>query len=118
MLGPIPSMASIGVKASPSGSTSDGRGSPAGKSVAAAVPESVRPDQAAAPAVEAAARSHYAGRDVQVTGFRDAASGHYVLRVADRQTGEVLHQSPPDALLRFFAAARQQSAAPLLRLEA
>ncbi len=113
-------MASVGGAGGALATTRDGRGVPDRPPYASAQPSPERAslDQTAAAAVEAAARSHHADRDIQVTGFRDAASGHYVLRVADSRTGEVLHQSPPDALLRFFAAARQQGAAPLLRLDA
>ena len=45
-------------------------------------------------------------REVEVTSFHDRASGRIVCTVADRRSGEVLMQSPPDALLRFFASTR------------
>jgi hypothetical protein len=120
MLGPLPPLASVGVKGGSPVPAPESRGASARAAAASppASPDAVPPDRAAEAAVEVAARSHHAGRDVEVKGFRDAASGHYVLRVADRRTGLVLHQSPPDALLRFFAAARQQDAGPLLRLDA
>ncbi len=114
MIGPVFPPAAIGLKVGAATPAPEGRAATAtAPASAAAVP----PDQAAEIAVRSAAQSHYAERDLEVTTFRDSASGHYVFRVADSRTGQVLHQSPPEALLRFFAAARQQSA-PLLRLDA
>ena len=69
-------------------------------------------------AIRAAAHAMYPGRQVEVTSFRDEASNRIVYRVADRDTGRVLVQSPPDALLRFYASARQAMAEPLVTLEA
>ena len=48
----------------------------------------------------------------------DEGTGRIVYRVADRSSGEVLHQSPPDALLRFFASARAALDEPLVAVEA
>jgi len=69
-------------------------------------------------ASRAAARAMFPNREVDVTSFRDEGSDRIVYRVADRETGRVLVQSPPDALLRFYASARQALAEPLLALEA
>ena len=47
-------------------------------------------------------------------GFEHEASGRYVVKVGD---GRTLMQSPPDALLRFFASGRD-TINPLVRIEA
>ena len=44
---------------------------------------------------------------LRVTSFRDEASGHFVIEVADRTSGEVVDQYPPERLLRLFAAMRE-----------
>jgi len=64
-----------------------------------------------------AASTLFPERAVRVEGFRDEASGRFVYRVADRVSGEVLLQMPPEALLRFFASA-QEALGPLLEIEA
>lgn len=68
-------------------------------------------------AIRLAASTLFRDREVEVQGFRDAASGRFVYRVADRRSGEVLVQLPPEALLRFFASARD-ALEPLVRIEA
>ena len=60
----------------------------------------------------------FAEREVEVTSFHDRASGRMVCTVADRRSGEVLMQSPPDALLRFFASTRAMLAEPLVAVDA
>ena len=70
-------------------------------------------EEAVKPLVAAA----YPGREVEVRGFEDEASGRYVVKVSDGRTGETLMQSPPDALLRFFASGRD-ALNPLVRIEA
>jgi uncharacterized FlaG/YvyC family protein len=57
-------------------------------------------------------------RDVEVTSFWDEGTGRTVYQVADRASGEVLHQSPPDALLRFYASSRETLDGPFLAVEA
>jgi hypothetical protein len=78
----------------------------------------VEPTQALDRASRAAARAIFEDRDVEVTSFRDQGTGRIVYRVADKASGEVLLQSPPDALLRFFASTRAALADPLLAVEA
>lgn len=78
----------------------------------------VAPTEALDRASRAAARAMFPGRDVEVTSFRDEGSNRLVYRVADRETGRVLVQSPPDALLRFYASARAAMAEPLVAVEA
>jgi hypothetical protein len=68
--------------------------------------------------VEQAARDLYPGREVAVQSFYDEDSGRYVHRIADGQSGELLLQTPPDELLRFFASGREPYGAPLLEIEA
>lgn len=68
-------------------------------------------------AIQLAASALFRDREVEVQGFRDAGSGRFVFRVADRRSGEVLMQEPPEALLRFFASARD-ALGPLVRIEA
>ena len=55
---------------------------------------------------------------MEVTSFQDEGTGRVVYRVADRKSGEVLHQSPPDALLRFYASSREGRDRPLVAVEA
>jgi hypothetical protein len=57
-------------------------------------------------AAEDAARELFTGRAVDISSFLDEKSGRYVCRVADRETGTVIAQTPPEELLRFFASAR------------
>ena len=65
-----------------------------------------------------AAQTMFRGRDLDVRGFLDSGSGRFVYRISDRESGEVLAQTPPDALLRFFASYQQQSAQPLVSVDA
>ncbi|MFO1073146.1 MAG: hypothetical protein U1E17_10840 [Geminicoccaceae bacterium] len=57
-------------------------------------------------------------RQVAVAMFHDAESGHDVCRVSDRDTGETLAQTPPEALLRFFASTRGATGSALVEVEA
>lgn len=79
--------------------------------------QAVDPSQALDRASRAAARALFWGRDVEITSFQDQGTGRVVYRVADRASGQVLHQSPPEALLRFFASARQSLERPLVAVE-
>ena len=81
-------------------------------------PRAVEPSQALDRASRAAARALFRDRDVEVTSFQDEGTGRIVYRIADKASGQVLHQSPPDALLRFFASARRSLERPLLAVEA
>ncbi len=67
---------------------------------------------------ERAVNELFAGREVDVRSFRDEVTGRMVYRVTDRRSGEVLVQSPPEELLRFYAAARRPPGAPLVTFEA
>jgi hypothetical protein len=80
--------------------------------------QAVEPSQALDRASRAAARALFKDRDVEVTSFQDQGTGRIVYRVADRASGQVLHQSPPDALLRFFASARENLERPLVAVDA
>lgn len=68
--------------------------------------------------VEAAARERFPGREVAVESFYDKDSGRYVHRIADSESGELLLQTPPDELLRFFASGREPYGQPLLDIDA
>ena len=68
--------------------------------------------------VEQAARDLFPGREVAVQSFYDKDSGRYVHRIADNASGELLLQTPPDELLRFFASGREPYGAPLLEIDA
>ncbi len=68
-------------------------------------------------AVKRVAGVLFDGRLIEVRSFRDEASGRVVYRVADRASGEVLIQAPPQALLRFFASLRE-ALGPLVEIEA
>jgi hypothetical protein len=78
----------------------------------------VEPSQLLDRASRAAARAMFQDREVEITSFLDEDTGRTVYRVADRSSGEVLHQSPPDALLRFFATTRAALNGPLVAIEA
>ena len=78
----------------------------------------VEPSQLLDRASRAAARAMFQDREVEITSFLDEGTGRTVYRVADRSSGEVLHQSPPDALLRFFATTRAALNGPLVAVEA
>jgi hypothetical protein len=65
-----------------------------------------------------AAADRFPGREVAVDSYYDEAAGRAVYRVADRRTGEVLAEAPPEELLRFFAAMRTPPGAPLVVLQA
>jgi hypothetical protein len=78
----------------------------------------VEPGQALDRASRAALRAMFTDREVEISSFRDEGAGRVVYRVADRASGEVLLQSPPDALLRFFASARAALSEPLVSVEA
>lgn len=69
-------------------------------------------------AAEDAARQLFTGRAVEISSFLDERSGRYVTRVADRETGRVIAQTPPEELLRFFASARVGDARALVATEA
>ncbi|MGD9508694.1 MAG: hypothetical protein AB7I59_04255 [Geminicoccaceae bacterium] len=79
--------------------------------------QAAEPSQALDRASRWAARALFQDRDVEVTSFQDKDSGRIVYRIADRASGQVLHQSPPDALLRFFASTRQSLERPLMAVE-
>jgi uncharacterized FlaG/YvyC family protein len=68
--------------------------------------------------VEQAARDLFPGREVAVQSFYDKDSGRYVHRIADGRSGELLLQTPPDELLRFFASGREPFGQPLLAIDA
>ena len=94
-----------------------GTGTVAAQPMAEARP-AVDPGQALDRASRAAARAMFPDHDVEVTSFRDEGSNRLVYRIADRETGRVLVQSPPDALLRFYASSRAAMAEPLVAVEA
>ncbi len=68
-------------------------------------------------AVRDAAKQLFADRNVDVRGFHDPAADRMVYRVVDTRSGEVLFQSPPDQLLRFYAMSRGLENRPLLRVD-
>ena len=68
--------------------------------------------------VEQAARELFPGREVAVQSFYDKDSGRFVHRIADGDSGELLLQTPPDELLRFFASGREPYGQPLLEIDA
>ena len=67
---------------------------------------------------EEAAKQLFPGREVAVESFYDKNSGRYVHRIADSESGELLLQTPPDELLRFFASGREPYGAPLVEIDA
>jgi uncharacterized FlaG/YvyC family protein len=69
-------------------------------------------------AVARAAERLFPGQEVTVQSYLDETTGRAVSRIADRQTGQVLFQSPSAELLRFYASLREAPAAPVVSLEA
>lgn len=65
-----------------------------------------------------AAQAHFPGRDVAMESYYDQSADRAVYRLSDRRTGEILFESPPEELLRFFASVREPPGAPLVTLEA
>lgn len=59
----------------------------------------------------------FKGQDVEVHGFLDDNSGRFVYTISDKNSGQVLAQTPPDALLRFFAS-YQGASSPLVSVDA
>ncbi|MEZ5904992.1 MAG: hypothetical protein R3C69_07800 [Geminicoccaceae bacterium] len=90
----------------------------AGQAPTAAQPAPAESAGVARRVVQQAARDLFPGREVAVESFYDKASGRFVHRIADGESGEILAQTPSDSLLRFFASGRQPLGEPLLRLEA
>lgn len=83
----------------------------------APLPESTAPTKPAPPtfeAAEAAFKALSSSKSLEVTSFHDDATGRFVVRVADRLSGRVLIQMPPDDLLRFLASAPSLDALPTL----
>lgn len=73
--------------------------------------------------VERAAAEMFSGQLVEVDSFYDEQAARMVYRVADKFTGEVLIETPPEELLRFYATSRGGSeiagpSRPLLAVEA
>mgnify|MGYP005837489963 CR=1 FL=1 len=68
-------------------------------------------------AVARAAEQHFPGREIEVHSSLDKDTGRIVHKVTDRATGEVIAQSPPEELLRFFASGRAGQARPWVRIE-
>lgn len=55
-------------------------------------------------AAQKAAELMFSNKEVEVRGFRDDGSGRFVYRISDKTSGQILTQTPPDALLRFYAS--------------
>ena len=76
------------------------------------------PSSRAAPATleaaEAAFKALVSSTSLEISSFHDDATGRYVVRVADRLSGRVLIQTPPDDLLRFLASAPSFDPPPTL----
>lgn len=80
-----------------------------------------RPEAAATAlqdAVARAAKEYFQGREIEVRSSFDEDSGRFVHKVMDRATGDVIAQSPPEELLRFFASGRAELPRPWLQIEA
>lgn len=85
-------------------------GIPATPAPAAAMPDGTAAAGSERPLLDAALRvapNLYPHRDVEVTTRIDEPTGRTVVRIADRASGQVLTQTPPEDLLRFYAAARE-----------
>lgn len=104
------------------GSASPVAGSIATSTASAQGPRSAAPTQIAKPVepigsaratdalderVRRAATALYGDRDVRIETVHDEATGRTVVRVRDRVSGDLVVQTPPEELLRFWAAARE-----------
>ncbi|MFW5681301.1 MAG: flagellar protein FlaG, partial [Pseudomonadota bacterium] len=65
-------------------------------------------------AAQAAFKALATSQSLEITSFHDEGTGRYVVRVADRDSGRVLIQTPPDDLLRFLASAPSLDPPPTL----
>ena len=65
-------------------------------------------------AAQAAFKALTSSKSLEISAFHDDATGRYVVRVADRLSGRVLIQTPPDELLRFLASAPSLDPPPTL----
>ena len=65
-------------------------------------------------AAEAVAKAFAGSKDLEVSSFHDEGTGRYVTRVADRWSGRVLLQTPPDQLLRFLASGPELDPPPTM----
>ena len=63
-------------------------------------------------AAEAVAKALAGSDNLDVRSFHDEGSGRFVTRVADKWSGRVLIQTPPDDLLRFLASAPEGGPPP------
>lgn len=68
-------------------------------------------------AAQKAAELMFSNKEVEVRGFQDDGSGRFVYRISDKTSGQVLAQTPPDALLRFYASYESVSK-PLVSVDA
>lgn len=69
-------------------------------------------------AVQSAGRGLFADREIETASFFDEATSRHVFRIADKFTGEILMQSPPEAILRLWADLRRPETAPLVAVTA
>ncbi|TVQ29934.1 MAG: hypothetical protein EA356_15575 [Geminicoccaceae bacterium] len=65
-------------------------------------------------AVQAAFKALSSSKSLEISSFHDEGTGRYVVRVADRDSGRILIQTPPDDLLRFLASAPSLDPPPTL----
>lgn len=63
-------------------------------------------------AAEAVAKALSGSDHLDVRSFHDEGTGRFVTRVADKWSGRVLIQTPPDDLLRFLASAPEGGPPP------
>ncbi len=83
------------------------RPEPSKPAVVEAAPETLE-------AAQAAFKALTSSQSLEISAFHDDATGRYVVRVADRLSGRVLIQTPPDDLLRFLASAPSLDPPPTL----
>ena len=67
------------------------------------------PDRSLLDAAVRVAPDLYPRHETEVTTRVDEPTGRTVVRIADRASGQVLTQTPPEDLLRFYAAAREMA---------
>ncbi len=77
-------------------------------------PAKPEPEPPSMDALMAALKALTSAKSLEVSSFHDDATGRYVVRVADRDSGRVLIQTPPDDLLRFLASAPSLDPPPTL----
>src|SRR5690348_5048477 len=52
-------------------------------------------------AVQWLKQAEWLGQERELTYLRDPKTGHFIIKILDRQTGDVIDQIPPETILRL-----------------